>query len=49
MRIMLINDTARKVGRLRESLIEAGFEVIDESGLSIDLPAACRAAGPMLC
>tara|TARA_R110002020_G_C16317527_1_gene774405 strand:- start:3328 stop:3903 length:576 start_codon:yes stop_codon:yes gene_type:complete len=39
MRILLIDDTARKLGRLRDSLIEAGFEVLDESGLSIDLPA----------
>ncbi len=46
MRIMLINDTARKVGRLKESLIEAGFEVIDESGLSIDLPARVQSCRP---
>ena len=39
LRILLINDTPRKVGRLRAALIEAGFEVIDESGLTIDLPA----------
>ncbi|WP_304638577.1 ANTAR domain-containing response regulator [Pseudomonas sp.] len=46
MRILLINDTARKVGRLRESLLEAGFEVIDESGLSIDLPARVQSSKP---
>ena len=39
LRILLINDTPRKVGRLKAALIEAGFEVIDESGLTIDLPA----------
>lgn len=38
MRILLIDDTVRKIGRLRDSLIEAGFEVLEESGLSIDLP-----------
>jgi len=46
MRILLINDTARKVGNLRDSLIEAGFEVLDESGLSIDLPARVQASQP---
>ncbi|SDS04656.1 response regulator receiver and ANTAR domain protein [Halopseudomonas xinjiangensis] len=46
MRILLINDTAKKVGRLRESLIEAGFEVIDESGLSIDLPQRVQSSKP---
>ena len=39
LRILLINDTAKKVGRLKAALTEAGFEVIDESGLTIDLPA----------
>ncbi|HDZ55126.1 MAG TPA: ANTAR domain-containing protein [Pseudomonas xinjiangensis] len=46
MRILLINDTARKVGRLKDSLIEAGFEVFDESGLSIDLPARVHKCTP---
>ena len=34
----MINDTAKKVGRLKAALSEAGFEVIDESGLTIDCP-----------
>ena len=38
LRILLINDTPKKVGRLKSALVEAGFEVIDESGLTIDLP-----------
>jgi response regulator NasT len=38
LRILLIDDTPRKIGRLKSALIEAGFEVIDESGLRIDLP-----------
>lgn len=46
MRILLINDTARKVGRLKCALTEAGFEVLDESGLSIDLPARVEALKP---
>ncbi|WP_271408210.1 ANTAR domain-containing response regulator [Pseudomonas sp. Q1-7] len=46
LRILLINDTARKVGRLRAALVEAGFEVIDESGLTIDLPARVEAIRP---
>lgn len=46
LRILLINDTAKKVGRLRTALVEAGFEVIDESGLTIDLPARVEAVRP---
>lgn len=46
LRILLINDTARKVGRLKTALCEAGFEVIDESGLTIDLPARVAALRP---
>lgn len=46
MRILLINDTARKVGRLSEALRDAGFEVFDESGLSIDLPVRVQSCKP---
>lgn len=46
LRILLINDTSRKVGRLRTALSEAGFDVIDESGLTIDLPARVEAVCP---
>ncbi|SQG00238.1 putative response regulator protein [Paucimonas lemoignei] len=46
LRILLINDTSKKVGRLRTALSEAGFEVIDESGLTIDLPARVEAVRP---
>ena len=38
MRILLIDDAAQKLGRLKAALSEAGFEVIEESGLVIDLP-----------
>ncbi|MCD5993601.1 ANTAR domain-containing protein [Pseudomonas sp. CDFA 602] len=46
LRILLINDTPKKVGRLKSALVEAGFEVIDESGLIIDLPARVDAVRP---
>jgi len=46
LRILLINDTPKKVGRLKAALIEAGFEVIDESGLIIDLPERVQAVRP---
>lgn len=46
LRVLLINDTAKKVGRLKAALIEAGFDVIDESGLTIDLPARVEAIRP---
>lgn len=46
LRILLINDTAKKVGRLKSALSEAGFEVVDESGLTVDLPARVAAVRP---
>ncbi len=46
LRILLINDTPKKVGRLKAALSEAGFEVIDESGLIIDLPERVQAVRP---
>lgn len=46
MRILLINDTGRKVGRLKSALTEAGFEAITEAGLSIDLPVRVEALKP---
>lgn len=46
MRVLLIDDTPKKVGRLKAALIEAGFEVIEESGLTIDLPACVEAVRP---
>ncbi len=46
LRILLINDTARHVGRLRQALSEAGFDVIAESGPTIDLPDRVEALKP---
>jgi response regulator NasT len=46
MRILLIDDTAQKLGRLKAALSAAGFEVIEESGLVIDLPKRVEALCP---
>ncbi|MFC5698074.1 ANTAR domain-containing response regulator [Pseudomonas sp. GCM10022186] len=46
LRILLINDTPKKVGRLRNALTDAGFEVLDETGLSLDLAERIEAARP---
>ncbi|NKQ11663.1 ANTAR domain-containing response regulator [Pseudomonas sp. SST3] len=46
LRVLLIDDTPRKVGRLRAALIEVGFEVIEESGLTIDLPERVESIRP---
>ncbi|MEK0362886.1 ANTAR domain-containing response regulator [Pseudomonas sp. CBC3] len=46
LRVLLIDDTPRKVGRLRAALMEAGFEVIEESGLTIDMPERVEAIRP---
>ena len=46
MRILLIDDTAQKLGRLKAALSEAGFEVIEESGLVIDLPGRVEVLCP---
>ncbi|WP_312234309.1 ANTAR domain-containing response regulator [Stutzerimonas nitrititolerans] len=46
LRVLLIDDTPRKVGRLRAALIDAGFEVIEESGLTIDLPERVEGIRP---
>ena len=46
LRILLIDDTAKKVGRLKAALVQAGFEVIEESGLTVDLPARVETVHP---
>ncbi|MCY1430627.1 putative transcriptional regulatory protein pdtaR [compost metagenome] len=46
LRILLIDDTEKKVGRLKAALVEAGFEVIEASGLIIDLPARVETVRP---
>ncbi len=46
LRILLIDDTPHKAGRLRAALMEAGFEVIEESDLTTDLPERIDAIRP---
>ncbi|MBD9678805.1 ANTAR domain-containing response regulator [Pseudomonas sp. PDM18] len=46
LRVLLINDTPKKVGRLKAALMESGFEVIDESGLTVDLAQRVEALQP---
>ncbi|WP_342625612.1 ANTAR domain-containing response regulator [Pseudomonas alkylphenolica] len=46
LRILLIDDTEKQVGRLKAALVEAGFEVIEASGLIIDLPARVETVRP---
>ncbi|MEE1926365.1 ANTAR domain-containing protein [Pseudomonas sp. 148P] len=46
LRILLIDDTEKKVGRLHAALVEAGFEVIEASCLTIDLPARVETVRP---
>ncbi|MEZ1422446.1 ANTAR domain-containing protein [Pseudomonas monteilii] len=46
LRILLIDDTQNKLGRLKAALIEAGFEVTEAPGLTIDLPACVETVRP---
>lgn len=46
LRILLIDDTPHKIGRLCAALMEAGFEVTEESDLTIDLPERVKASRP---
>ena len=46
LRILLIDDTQNKLGRLKAALSEAGFEVIEAPDLTIDLPACVETVRP---
>lgn len=46
LRILLIDDTQKKLGRLKAALDEAGFEVIEAPRLTIDLPACVETVRP---
>jgi len=46
LRVLLINDTPKKVGHLKAALLECGFDVIDESGLTVDLAQRVEALRP---
>jgi response regulator NasT len=46
LRILLIDDTALKLGRLRAALTGAGFEVMEAAGMTIDLPGEVERLRP---
>ncbi|WP_176507784.1 ANTAR domain-containing response regulator, partial [Pseudomonas urethralis] len=46
LRILLIDDTQKQLGRLKAALREAGFEVIEAPDLTIDLPACVETVRP---
>ena len=46
LRILLIDDTQNKLGRLKAALSEAGFDVIEAPSLTIDLPACVETVHP---
>lgn len=46
LRILLIDDTAKKLGRLRAALTGAGFEVMEAGGMTVDLPAEVERLRP---
>jgi response regulator NasT len=46
LRILLIDDTQSKLGRLKAALSEAGFNVTEAPDLTIDLPACVETVRP---
>lgn len=46
LRILLVNDTQKQVGRLRDSLTLAGFEVVDEVSSAFMIPRKVAALQP---
>ncbi|HEX4869611.1 MAG TPA: ANTAR domain-containing protein [Moraxellaceae bacterium] len=48
LKILLVNDTRKQVGRLRESLVEAGFEVVDEVSSALMIPRKVAGLQPDL-
>lgn len=46
LKILLVNDTHKQVGRLRESLAEAGFDVVDEVSSAFMIPRKVAALQP---
>lgn len=48
LKILLVNDTRKQVGRLRESLVEAGFEVVDEVSSALMIPRKVASLQPDL-
>ncbi|MES2917622.1 MAG: ANTAR domain-containing protein [Pseudomonadota bacterium] len=48
LKILLVNDTRKQVGRLRESLVAAGFDVVDEVSNPILIPRMVASLQPDL-
>lgn len=48
LKILLVNDTRKQVGRLREALTEAGFDVVDEVANPLLIPRMVASLQPDL-
>lgn len=48
LKILLVNDTRKQVGRLREALVEAGFEVVEEVSSALMIPRKVASLQPDL-
>lgn len=46
LKVLLVNDTHKQVGRLRDSLILAGFEVVDEVSSALMIPRKVASLQP---
>lgn len=46
LKVLLINDTRKQVGKLRESLIQAGCEVVEEVSQALQIPGKVDALAP---
>ncbi len=46
LKVLLVNDTRKQVGKLRESLIQAGCEVVEEVSQALQIPGRVEALAP---
>lgn len=46
LKVLLINDSRKQVGKLRESLIQAGCEVVEEVSQALQIPGKVDALAP---
>lgn len=46
LKVLLVNDTRKQVGKLRESLIQAGCEVVEEVSQALQIPRKVDALQP---
>ncbi|MEN9429704.1 MAG: hypothetical protein RJA86_563 [Pseudomonadota bacterium] len=42
LRVLLVNDTNKQVGRLRAALIQAGCEIVEEVSSALMIPKKSR-------